>query len=184
MATSKPHSHAGKSSEDKVDKALILKTLNIRPGQYVLDAGCGNGYMSREFSRLVGAEGKVYALDPHHESIETLQQATKDGNITALEADICHETPIESSSLDLIYISNVLHGLNDGEFTDFVGEVRRLLKVGGVLAVLDIVKGDTPFGPPQEIRISPDELTQRIPMQAQSLTIVASYLYLQLFRNM
>ncbi|MBN1864169.1 MAG: hypothetical protein JW808_04650, partial [Victivallales bacterium] len=44
------HHHRGKSSESLLDKAAILGALRIEPGQTVLDAGCGNGYMSKEFS--------------------------------------------------------------------------------------------------------------------------------------
>ncbi|MGB2928225.1 MAG: hypothetical protein WBB70_04855 [Desulfobacterales bacterium] len=40
------HRHRGKSSESYLNKDIILKELNIRSGQTILDAGCGNGYMS------------------------------------------------------------------------------------------------------------------------------------------
>jgi len=47
------HRHRGKSSERYLNKDIILKELNIRSGQTILDAGCGNGYMSKEFSKLL-----------------------------------------------------------------------------------------------------------------------------------
>ncbi len=47
------HHHHGKSSEGHVDKDQIMASLLISAGETVLDAGCGNGYMT-----------KVYALDP------------------------------------------------------------------------------------------------------------------------
>ena len=69
-----PHRHRGKSSERFLNKDLILKEINISPGQVILDAGCGNGYMSKEFSRLLHQSGKVYALDPDEEAIENLKK--------------------------------------------------------------------------------------------------------------
>jgi 2-hydroxy-6-oxonona-2,4-dienedioate hydrolase len=42
-----------------------------------LDAGCGNGYMSKEFSKLVNNTGKVYTLDSEKEAIERLKEKTK-----------------------------------------------------------------------------------------------------------
>jgi ubiquinone/menaquinone biosynthesis C-methylase UbiE len=37
-----------------------LDNLDICAGQTVLDAGCGNGYMAKNFSKLVGKDGKIY----------------------------------------------------------------------------------------------------------------------------
>jgi 23S rRNA U2552 (ribose-2'-O)-methylase RlmE/FtsJ len=41
----------------------ILKELGIKQGYYVIDFGCGPGSYSFSSSRLVGSNGKVYALD-------------------------------------------------------------------------------------------------------------------------
>ena len=57
------HHHRGKSSESILDKVAILKALDVRTGQTILDAGCGNGYMAKEFAELTGETGKVYALE-------------------------------------------------------------------------------------------------------------------------
>lgn len=46
------HHHQGKSSESLLDKAQILASLSITPGQVILDAGCGNGYMAKEFAEI------------------------------------------------------------------------------------------------------------------------------------
>ena len=48
----KVHHHRGKSSESLFNKEVILKELDISPGQTILDAGCGNGYMSKEIISL------------------------------------------------------------------------------------------------------------------------------------
>lgn len=58
------HHHRGQSSEKLVNKNDILSSLSIARGQTILDAGCGNGYMAKEFAKLAGETGKVYALDP------------------------------------------------------------------------------------------------------------------------
>ena len=63
------HCHGGRSSESLVDKQRILACLDVTPGQVILDAGCGNGYMAKEFAERTGAAGMVYALDPDTEAI-------------------------------------------------------------------------------------------------------------------
>ena len=75
------HHHRGRSSESLLDKSAILRELKLQPGQTVLDAGCGNGYMAREFSRVLKGTGRVYALDPDTEAIEALRAETADTNI-------------------------------------------------------------------------------------------------------
>jgi len=79
------HHHKRKSTESLLSKELILKALNIKIGQTILDAGCGNGYMSKVFSKEVTESGKVYALDPDTESIEVLRKETQGTNIQAIE---------------------------------------------------------------------------------------------------
>lgn len=56
MRAAHEHHHRGKSSESLLDKEAIFAALRITPGQTVLDAGCRNGYMSKEFSKLVVRE--------------------------------------------------------------------------------------------------------------------------------
>ena len=131
----KGHHHRGKSSESLLDKEVILKALDIFPGQTILDAGCGNGYMSKEFSRLVKSSVKVYALDPDDHALEVLAGETKGSNITPISGDITKTTPLQSSSIDLIYLSTVLHGFSKIEVGGFQEEVKRLLKPNGILAI-------------------------------------------------
>jgi ubiquinone/menaquinone biosynthesis C-methylase UbiE len=49
-----------KFSKGLLNDKTILDNLDICAGQTVLDAGCGNGYMAKNFSKLVGKDGKIY----------------------------------------------------------------------------------------------------------------------------
>ena len=177
------HHHEGKSSESFIDKDIILRELNILPGQSILDAGCGDGYMSKEFSRVLNNTGKVYALDPDREAIEKLKEETKGSNIETIEAEITKETPIKESSIDLIYLLTVFHGFSKVQIVNFQEEVKRLLKPNAHLAIVEIQKQDTPFGPPLEIRFSPEELKQTMNLTPKSLVEIGQYFYMQIFEN-
>ena len=179
----KKHHHRGKSSENRLNKNIILKEVNIRSGQTVLDAGCGNGYMSKEFSKLLSNTGIVYALDPDESAIEILKEETKGTNIETIVGDITQRTHIEGNSVDLIYLSTVFHGFSKDEIDDFQKEVKRLLKPNAVLAIIEIIKEETPFGPPLDIRFSPDELKETITLNPKSLLAVGEYFYMQTFEN-
>ncbi|HID29300.1 MAG TPA: class I SAM-dependent methyltransferase [Desulfobacterales bacterium] len=176
------HHHRGKSSESFLDKDIILRELNILPGQTVLDAGCGNGYMSKEFSRILINTGRVFALDPDREAIEALRKQTEGTNIEAMIGDITSTTPLEASSIDLIYLSTVFHGFSESQIRGFQTETRRLLKPHGRLSVVEIQKS-APFGPPLEMRFSPEELKRIVTLAPLTTLDVGHYFYMQLFRN-
>jgi FkbM family methyltransferase len=177
------HHHRGKSSERLLNKEGILAALEIRPGQTVLDAGCGNGYMTKEFSRKVGKGGRVFALDPDETSIESLREETSESNIVAMVGDITVTTELPASTFDLVYLSTVVHGFSSEQFKGFEAEVKRLLLPHGRLAIVEIVKRDTPFGPPPSRRFSPEELQAALGLFARATVDVGEYFYLQLFEN-
>lgn len=179
-----PHRHRGKSSESYLNKDIVLKELNILSGQTILDAGCGNGYMSKNFSKILGNTGKVYAFDPDQVAIDILKKETEGTNIKPIEGDISKKTQIEASSIDLIYLSTVFHGFSKDQIDGFQKEAKRLLKPNGKLAIVEIKKEKTPFGPPLEIRFSPDELKKAITLMPISFVEVGEYFYMQVFKNL
>ncbi len=177
------HQHKGKSSESFLNKEKILSALNIQQGQRIIDAGCGNGYMAREFSRVLNNTGEVFAIDPDKRAVDRLKNETKGLNIVAIEASITLPTQIDEASVDLIYLSAVFHGFSETQVNGFQNETRRLLKPCGRLAVIEIKKQNTPFGPPMEIRFSPEELKRKIDLVPVSLVEAGEYFYMQIFEN-
>lgn len=173
------HNHRGKTTESHLDKGAVLSALGIRPGQTVLDAGCGSGYMSREFSGLVGPGGRVYALDQDDARIASLKAETAGTNITAVAGDITCCTGLPSSAFDLIYLSNVVHGFTPEQVPGFLAEAGRLLAPGGRLAVVETVKRPTPFGPPMERRLSPDELRELLGLVPLATCDAGEFFYIQ-----
>jgi len=177
------HHHKGKSSEGRIDKARVLNALRIRPGMTILDAGCGDGYMARAFALLTGETGTVYALDADHEAIDALRASAACEAIEAFVGDIAAKTRLEAGSLDLLYLSNVAHGFSEAQMQGFAAEADRLLKPGGVLAIMEFRKRETPYGPPLSIRLSPDNLAQKIPLIPGVTVDVSEDSYMQLFEK-
>ncbi|APG27590.1 methyltransferase type 11 [Syntrophotalea acetylenivorans] len=176
------HQHQGKSSERLVEKEKIVASLSIRTGQKVLDAGCGNGYMAVEFAKQVGISGKVYALDPDASAIAWLTEETRGTVIEPFVGDVTQQTKLPPSSIDLIYLSTVLHGFTPAQMQGFVLEAKRLLKPGGTLALVEIKKEETPFGPPQSMRLSAEELESTLGLSSINRVDVGRYFYLQIFQ--
>ncbi len=174
----------GKFTEGIIDTELILKKLNILPGQTVLDAGCGTGYMSKLFSNAVTASGKVYALDHDTYFIESLKkEICGPTNIEAVKADISDCTPVSDASVDLIYTSTMLHTFRQKQMCGFIHESMRILKPESAMAIVEMVKKELPFGPPPELKYSPEELIKIIPMSQAEVIRVHENFYMLLLRR-
>ena len=131
----------------------------------------------------VTESGQVYALDPDRDSIAALARETRHTNIETLEGDITKPTTLDQSSVDLMYLSTVIHGFSKEQMRDFVAETTRILKPGGLLAIVEINKGETGFGPPLSMRVSPEDLKETVPLAPVDTIPVGEHFYLQMFRN-
>jgi ubiquinone/menaquinone biosynthesis C-methylase UbiE len=173
----------GKFTEGLLNEEAILGNLNISAGQRILDAGCGNGYMAKKFSKRVGDAGRIYALDTDRIAISNLLKETENTNIEPFVGDITKSTVLRTASIDLVYLSTVFHIFSKIQIEGFVKEVSRILKPHARLAVVNIKKIDAPFGPPLDMRSSPEELRQKVPLDPLILVDVSNYFYMQVFEN-
>ena len=157
------HVHHSRSSKDILSAMEVLEAVGLEIGDIFLDAGCGDGYISIAASNLVGDQGKIYALDVYPESIETVKKEIEDkklDNTHAILADISKNIPLDSDSIDIVLMANVLHGfVADEEVEKVMSNIVEVLKPGGVLAVVEFRKLDGIKGPPFNIRISPEEVS-------------------------
>lgn len=115
----------------------ILTTLQIQPGQTIADIGSGGGFFSMLFSKQVGANGKVYAVDTNKDFLEFItSQATKHKltNITTIPSTE-HTIPLPTNSIDLLFVRNVYHHL-ENRITYFSG-IKQLLTPKGHVAIIE-----------------------------------------------
>jgi ubiquinone/menaquinone biosynthesis C-methylase UbiE len=156
------HSHHGKSSRAILSPVEVLKYTGLKNGDIFLDAGCGDGYISIEASEIVGENGKIYAVDVYPESIETVKEEINNRNLENIEAilaDITESIPLDENSVDTVLMANVLHGfVADREVESVMGNIVKVLKPGGVFAVVEFRKVENSTGPPSNVRISSDEV--------------------------
>ena len=115
---------------------LVLAEIDIQPGSHVLDYGCGTGVFSFAAARIVGAGGKVWAVDVQPAAVRRVERiASKKGlsNVEAIRTDC--GTALPDESIDVVLLYDVLHDLRDPEAV--LAELHRLLKPGSSLSVSD-----------------------------------------------
>jgi ubiquinone/menaquinone biosynthesis C-methylase UbiE len=151
----------GKSSYDLIDPGTLWAGLDLAPGTTLLDLGCGQGNYALAAAAFIGPTGVVYAIDLWEEGIALLKdRAAKAGaaNLKALVAP-AGQVPLADHSVDAGFMATVLHDLvEDGTAAGALGELARLVKPGGRLAIVEFEKIDGPPGPPRHIRLDPEEV--------------------------
>ncbi len=156
----------GISSYNRFDVNLVFEKLDLKEGQIFLDLGCGAGDYSIKASSYVGDSGIVYALDQWKEIENRLNNKTKllgIKNLRALTSDIKDKILLDDKTCDVCFICTVIHGIDLSKYgKNLFEELHRIIKMKGKLSIIEIKKEETSFGPPMEIRLSPDELKKII----------------------
>jgi ubiquinone/menaquinone biosynthesis C-methylase UbiE len=156
----------GPSSYRMHDPEQVFHALDLQPGDVFLDLGCGAGDYSIRAAQEVTRAGIVYALDCREETIKGLAEeiARQElDNVNVLLADVTEAIPLEDASVDLALMATSLHAMDiPAVAKKLFPEIKRLVRSGGRLAILECKKEAMPFGPPMSHRIAPNELEDLI----------------------
>jgi len=123
-----------------VDHALI------KPGDSVLDVGCGTGEVTIPAKIRAGQTGHVYGIDPAPEMIATARnKAARKGLEIDFRVGVIEALPFPDASLDVVTSSLMMHHLSDDLRTRGLAEIYRVLKPGGRLLVFDFMRPTKSF---------------------------------------
>ncbi len=133
---------------DRTSRAAdVLSFFGVQPGWHVLDLFAGNGYYSELLSHAVGPTGRVYLHNnaAYLQFTDKLDTRLADGrlaNVVRYDREI-GAFDLPAGSVDMVLLVMAYHDLyyvTDGwnvTAGPLFAMVRRVLKPGGVLAIVD-----------------------------------------------
>jgi SAM-dependent methyltransferase len=114
-----------------------LEKFGIRPGGAVLEIGPGPGYFTLEAARMVGASGRMLALDVQRGMLAMLQQRLDGAGARDAHPILGDATclPLRDGTVDVAFLVAVLGEIPDRPAA--LAELRRVLKPGGLLGITE-----------------------------------------------
>jgi ubiquinone/menaquinone biosynthesis C-methylase UbiE len=121
----------------------LVRLARLEPGQSVLDIGCGSGGLAIAAKRRVGPSGSVDGIDASLEMIDRARKkASKAGVDVTFSNGIVEGLPFPDEHFDAVLSTMMLHHLPRAAHTQCIQEIRRVLKPGGSVLVVDFGKAD------------------------------------------
>ena len=159
----------------------VVRAPSLTPGMTVADLGAGTGYFSRHLSAGVGANGSVLAVDVEPNLVEYIRRrAEKEGtpNVTPILAS--EDNPrLPAGTVDVILIVDSLHHIDARP--DYLRRLRRALKPGGRIAVIDFKKEESSVGPPPEHRLAREVVMSEFALAGYRFVEEPAFLQYQYF---
>jgi len=112
----------------------LLRAAGLKPGQKVLEVGCGPGFFTIPAAKIVGEEGVVYAVDVHPLAIERVKEKIEKEGIKNIKPILANasDTGLPDRSIDIAFIFGLRYIA--GGLENVIAEIHRILKPGGVLS--------------------------------------------------
>jgi len=131
---------------------LTLVGLGLKPGDHMVDVGCGTGFFSLPAADIVGQTGSVTAVDPSPDMLRDLEERAREaGAAIRILNGRAGELPLEKGSATFGLMVNVLHEVERPE--QALAELFRVLVPGGIAAVVEWRVGANSGGPPPQHRL-------------------------------
>ena len=153
----------------------VIEALGVKEGEIIADIGAGTGYFTFRLAQHVGKSGHVYAVDISPDMIRRLHERARDtasANVSPILAR--PDDPLLPQAVDRFVIVDVWHHVEDQ--SGYLAVMKKLLKPGGQVVMIDFHKRDLPVGPPPGMKIAREDLIQQ--MQKHGFRVAKEHTFL------
>ena len=124
------------------ERTLRERTITlagVKPGEAVLEVGCGTGTLTLAAKRRAGPSGRVCGIDLIPAMIEKSRQKAREANqdISFQQGSI-EDLPYPDNQFDVVMCSFMIFHMSDGVRSKGIQEIFRVLKPGGRLFLIDL----------------------------------------------
>ena len=123
-------------SEKKMRKTM-LDVVPLQPGDKVLDMCCGTGNTTFAVAERVGERSKIEGIDLSSGQIGVAKRRNRFPNVKFIVMD-ASETCFGEGDFDKVVIPHALHEMSRATRLAVLREASRVLKNGGILAVMEL----------------------------------------------
>ncbi len=165
--------------EQKPDE--VIAALGLKQGETIADIGAGSGFFAFRFAPHLGSSGRVYAVDINPDMILYMNRHIRDNKfrnvVTVLSAP--DDPLLMDASVNRFFICNTWHHVpNRPHYIDLM---KKMLKPGGQIIVVDYKKEQLPVGPPPEMKTSREEVLKEMESNGFKLSREHTFLPYQYF---
>jgi len=122
---------------------MILREIGLRPGQTILDFGCGPGIFTIPAAEIAGENGAVIAVDVRPQPLEHVREKAMNAGLnnirTVLAEGSSLSTGLSNESTDAILVFDMLHSVTDKQ--KLFLELHRVSKPNGLLSIFPMHMG-------------------------------------------
>ena len=159
----------------------VIRALALKPGETVADIGSGSGYFTLRLAAAVGDRGRVYGVDIDPEMIRHLNRRVRDAGVRNVQTVLSDpgDPLLPVGSIDRFVIVDTWHHIENQ--AEYLALIKKMLKPGGQVVMIDFQKRELPVGPPLAMKIAREDLVHQMETNGFRLAREHTFLPYQYF---